>query len=153
MSNPSLNPTLSLSLITYDRGPHPLTNTPRPHHWAYFLDTGTERGTIFQLRGMPGGFYYPGPEDLDMAQGGEVGGVVGKLEVGELKMEVEGDGVEGVVEVIHGVLKGVPVVVDESAEWNCQDWALEGLEGLKGVGVVHEELGRERVKAWLKERW
>lgn len=201
--NPTLPPpplTLSLSLITYDRGPHPLTNAPRPHHWAYYLDTTTtttthrrpgggtaagadseeERGTIFQLRGMPGGFYYPGPEDAGMGQGGEVGGVVGKLEVGEVRVgearvgevgvgEVgvggrggvgvdgeggaEADAVLGVVRMIDGVLREVGVVVDEGAAWNCQDWALEGLERLKKVGVVREDLERGRVKAWLAERW
>lgn len=196
--NPTLPPpplTLSLCLITYDRGPHPLTNAPRPHHWAYYLDTTTtthrrpgggtaagadseqERGTIFQLRGMPGGFYYPGPEDAGMGQGGEVGGVVGKLEVGEVRVgevgvgglegvvdeggvvdgeggkEADADAVLGVVQMIDGVLREVGVVVDESAAWNCQDWALEGLERLKKVGVVREDLERGRVKAWLAERW
>jgi hypothetical protein len=59
----------------------------------------------------------------------------------------------GVVQMIDGVMKDVGVVVGEDAEWNCQDWALEGLERLKKAGVVREDLERERVKAWLKERW
>ncbi|KAK3293100.1 uncharacterized protein B0H64DRAFT_206028 [Chaetomium fimeti] len=171
--------TFTLSLITYDRGPHPLTNLPRPHHWAYFLDppspppssgvsgfdrgagseTETSRGTVFQLRGMPGGFYYPGPEWLDVKDGGVV---VGRLEVGEVrrhKVVGEGDGMDGgwdamagVVKMIDGVLRDVEVVEDENVAWNCQDWALEGLERLKGAGVVYEYLEREGVRAWLKER-
>lgn len=98
---------------------------------------------------MPGGFYFPGAErDMSVSQDGAPGELRDRLEVGE----VDGDGIEGVVDRMVGVLREVEVVKDEGRAWNCQDWALGGLEGLKGLGVVYEWLGREEVRGWLKER-
>jgi hypothetical protein len=172
-------PKNTLYLVTYDRGRHPLTGQPKPHHWAYFLDTTTNdtttttsittsppptsdtphspareaprqeqqqqqqpRGLIFQLRGMPGGFHYPGPERLDAAQGGEPGPVREMLEVGQVDA--------GDVAAVREVLAGVQVVQDEGAAWNCQDWALTGLVRLKERGWVYEGIGGEGVVGWLR---
>jgi hypothetical protein len=99
---------------------------------------------------MPGGFHYPGPEQIDVTQDGGPGELRDKLEVGEV--EVDGADVEGVVGKIHGVLEEVPVVKDESAAWNCQDWAVEGFAGLRRAGVVYGYLEAEGVRGWLKER-
>ncbi|BDD61521.1 hypothetical protein MAP00_006563 [Monascus purpureus] len=40
----------------------------------------------------------------------------------------------------------------ESSGWNCQDWALEGLEKLRADGFIYDGYTRETVKAWLKEK-
>ncbi len=144
----------TLYLITYSRGLHPLTGAVRAHHWAYFLETDPHhtpepRGIIFQLRGMPGGFHFPGAErDMPVSQDGAPGELRDRLEVGE----VDGGGIEGVVGRMEDVLRGVEVVKDEGRAWNCQDWALAGLEGLKGLGVVYAWLEGEGVRGWLKER-
>ncbi|KAK4032342.1 hypothetical protein C8A01DRAFT_41222 [Parachaetomium inaequale] len=108
-------------------------------------------GIIFQLRGMPGGFYYPGPENLGATQDGGPGELRDKLEAGEVGVD-ESAGTQAAVDKIDGILKGVDVVKDESAAWNCQNWALEGFELLKKAGVVYGHLGGEGVRGWLKER-
>jgi hypothetical protein len=151
-------PTHTLYIVTYDRGLHPVTGETKPYHWAYFLDSNhpssdssDPRGIIFQLRGMPGGFYYPGPEQLGISQDGGAGEMRDKLEVGEVKVDKGGD-VGGVVESINAVLKEVEIVRDESAGWNCQDWTLEGFERLKGMGIVYGHLKADGVRGWLKER-
>ncbi|KAG7285051.1 hypothetical protein NEMBOFW57_009671 [Staphylotrichum longicolle] len=144
-------------LVTYDRGLHPLTHAPKTHHWAYFLEldaaTAPEpTGVIFQLRGMPGGFYYPGPEeDMGISQIGAPGELRERLEIGEVDVKDQG-GISGVVDKIDAVLKKVGVVKDEGAAWNCQDWAMGGLEGLKMLRVVYESLNEEGIKGWLRER-
>ncbi len=144
-------PKHTVYLVTYSRGLHPLTGGVRPHHWAYFLETDPRHtpepsGVVFQLRGTPGGFYFPGAErDMPVSQDGAPGELRDRLEVGE----VDGDGIEGLVGRMEGVLRGVEVVKDEGRAWNCQDWALGGLEGLKGQGVVYEWLEGEGVRKWL----
>lgn len=64
-------PKHTLSIVTYSRGVYPLTGLVKPRHWAYFFEIDFNRtdpvGVIFQLRGMPGGFHYPGPESLGVA--------------------------------------------------------------------------------------
>ncbi|KAK3899812.1 hypothetical protein C8A05DRAFT_17809 [Staphylotrichum tortipilum] len=112
-------PRHTIYIITYDRGPHPLTGAPKPHHWAYYLESATttipspnntttttttpNTGTIFQLRGVPGSFHYPGPEHaLPASQHGTPGPVREQLEIGEVDGETE-----KVVEGIDGVLKAV----------------------------------------------
>lgn len=53
----------SFSIVTYDRGERWDDPTKKkPYHWAFFLQTGTTSGVghAFQLRGMPGAFYYFG---------------------------------------------------------------------------------------------
>jgi hypothetical protein len=99
---------------------------------------------------MPGGFYYPGPENMGITQDGGPGELRDRLEVGEV--EVDGVDIEGVVSTIHGVLEKVPVIKDESAAWNCQDWAVEGFTGPRGAGFVYGYLEAEGVREWLKER-
>ncbi|KAK4238614.1 hypothetical protein C8A03DRAFT_14946, partial [Achaetomium macrosporum] len=136
-------------------GTYPLTGKTKPCHWAYFLETDSRgqqpKGIIFQLRGMPRGFYYPGPErEMNVTQEGEPprggGGLREKLEVGEV------DGAEGVLDRIHEVMSEVEVAQDESSGWNCQNWALAGFEMLKGEGFVYPHPTAEGVESWLKER-
>jgi hypothetical protein len=146
---------LTLFIMTYNCGAHPLTGETKPYHWAYFLDTNPRLpdapGIIFQLRGMPGGFHYPGPENLKATQDDGPGELTDQLEVGEV--EVDGSaGTQRAVDKIDGILKGVRVVKDESAAWNCQNWALDGFELLKNAGVAHGHLGGEGVREWLYER-
>ncbi|KAK4247255.1 hypothetical protein C7999DRAFT_32337 [Corynascus novoguineensis] len=150
-------PKLILYLVTYDRGLHPFTGRVKPYHWAYFLETAPHSsgapGTIFQLRGMPGGFHYRGPERLVVSQDGGPGELKDKLEVGEV--EVVGDNANDVQEAIVGIheaLREVEIITDESVAWNCQNWSLRGFERLKQRGVVYEYLAQESVKGWLKER-
>lgn len=145
-----------LYIVTYNRGAHPLTGDTKPYHWAYFLETDPSLldhvpGVIFQLRGMPGAFNYPGPENLRVSQDGGPGEMREKLEVGEVEVDARA-GTPGGVDKIDGILKGVGVVKDESAAWNCQDWTLEGFELLKQAGVVYGYLRGEHVREWLKER-
>lgn len=153
-------PKHTLYVVTYERAPHPLTRQPRPRHWAFFLeppntpgdtrpyspkDAANPRGIILQLRGMPGGFYYPGPEQLDMSQGGEPGWLFERLEVGEVD--------EGDIAAVHETLAAVDVVKDESAGWNCQDWAMAGVDKLReaGKGWIHDKITGEGVYAFLGE--
>lgn len=77
---------------------------------------------------MPGGFYYQGPEEL------EVG-------------EVDGSKMARV----HEILRGIEIEKAEHGGWNCQSWALDGLERLREEGFVYSYLGQEEVKNWLKE--
>jgi hypothetical protein len=111
-------------LLTFDRGTHPLTGVVKPYHWMYFIETEvrdlTSRGYAFQLRGMPGGFYYPGPETLDPAS--ELGEPKDRLEVGQVD---DSD----ILDCIHEIMADVEIVKDEASSWNCQDWALAGLSG------------------------
>jgi hypothetical protein len=50
------------------------------------------------------------------------------------------------------MLKGCRIELVESSSWNCQDWALEGLENLKTEGFVYDGYTAESVRAWLKEK-
>lgn len=84
------------------------------------MENGINLGIAHQLRGMPGAFYYMGPEEVDLAKSRS------------LKEEL---------------LNTV-----ESSGWNCQDWALEGLEKLRADGFIYDGYTRETVKAWLKEK-
>jgi hypothetical protein len=141
-------PKLTLYIVTYDRGTYDLTGKTKPYHWSYFLqpdDTqkASERsGTAYQLHGMPGSFNYQGPEQVpNLAQTGPLNG---ELEIGEVDSER--------VERIHEILSKVPIDLDESTSWNCQNWALEGLGGLKREGFVYEDLDAAVVGNWLKEK-
>ena len=87
---------------------------------------------------------------MDVTQDGGPGELRDKLEVGEVEADV-GD-VEALVGKIHRALEEVSVVKDESAAWNCQDWAMEGFARLRRAGVVYGYLEAEGVGGWLKER-
>lgn len=150
-------PKLILYLVTYDRGLRPFTGQVKPYHWAYFLEMASHNlgapGIIFQLRGMPGGFHYPGPERLVVSQEGGPGELKDKLEVGEVEVVGGNDNdVQEAIAGIHEALREVEIVMDESVAWNCQDWSLRGFERLKQRGMVYEYLAPDSVRAWLKER-
>jgi hypothetical protein len=52
---------------------------------------------------------------------------------------------------IQEILSKVSIDLDESTSWNCQNWALEGLGGLKREGFVYEDLDAGVIRNWLKE--
>jgi hypothetical protein len=97
-------------------------------------------GVAHQLRGMPGAFYYTGPEQVDLAKSGSLRD---KIEIGEVD--------ESVLNRVHEILKEIRVDAVESSGWNCQDWALDGFGKLKAEGFVYDYLTPESVKSWLKE--
>lgn len=56
----------TIYLATYYRGKYAVSGKTKPYHWLYFIPTPSTEGNedlaiTHQLRGMPGGFYYPGP--------------------------------------------------------------------------------------------
>lgn len=61
----------AFSTITYNRGEEwDAPTKKKPYHWAFFVQTGTTpyvRDT-FQLRGMPGLFYYSAEESVDLSK-------------------------------------------------------------------------------------
>ncbi len=139
----------TLYLVTYDRGTYPLTGEVKPYHWSYFLELDKTEpevsGVYSQLRGMPGGFYYPGLEFQTNSQMQEAGYVKDKLEIGEVN--------ETTTLKLSDTLAAVEIIKDESSKWNCQDWALAGFVGLKEAGgIVYDHLTPEIVKEWLRER-
>jgi hypothetical protein len=89
---------------------------------------------------MPGGFYYRGPEHVDLAKSGSLRE---ELEIGEVDDLNLGR--------VHEILSSVRIEMSESSGWNCQDWALDGFEMLKEEGFVYSYLTRDAVKNWLKE--
>jgi hypothetical protein len=113
-----------------------------PYHWSYFIKTAPDesRGIAHQLRGMPGGFHYPGPEGLDLTTSEPPRDI---LELGEID--------ESKLDRIHGILKDLRIETSESSGWNCQNWALSGLDRLRTEGFVYDHFTQEAVKSWLKE--
>ncbi|EPS40936.1 hypothetical protein H072_5194 [Dactylellina haptotyla CBS 200.50] len=55
----------SLYLVTYTRGTDWQTHRTKAYHWAFLIEIDHPKCIKHQLRGMPGGYYYPGPEDAD----------------------------------------------------------------------------------------
>ena len=55
---------LTLQIKSYDRGRHPVHIDLRPYHSTLLINNGpsSPTGTVYQLKGMPGGFHYDGPE-------------------------------------------------------------------------------------------
>ncbi|KAI5863133.1 hypothetical protein GGS23DRAFT_55065 [Durotheca rogersii] len=137
-------PKHTLYLVTHERGQHPITGKTKPYHWSYFiqikLEDGANEGIAHQLHGMPGSFYYKGPENVDLSKSGDL---KEELEVGEV------DG--SLLDSVHEVLENVRIDSVESSGWNCQDWALDGFTKLKEKGFVYDHLTPEAVKNWLKE--
>jgi len=136
----------TLYLCTYIRGNHPITDKVQPYHWIFFIQTDIEaernNGIVHQLRGMPGGFYYQGPEEVDLWKS-ELQRPKETVEIGELD--------DADLEKVHVILKSVQIDKSESSGWNCQDWSLDGFARLQREGFVYDYLTREAVKTWLKE--
>jgi hypothetical protein len=97
-------------------------------------------GIAHQLRGMPGAFYYRGPEEVDLNKSGSL---KEELQIGEVDATK--------LDLVHQRLKECRIDTEESSGWNCQDWALEGLEKLRAEGFVDVTYTKEVVKNWLKE--
>lgn len=64
----------TLYLVTYDRGKYATTGETKPYYCLYFIQLeiigAQNKGIAHQLCGMPGGFYYRGPEEVDLAKSG-----------------------------------------------------------------------------------
>ncbi len=135
----------SLYLTTYDRGEYH-TGIKKPYHWSYFIEMHVQgngvQGIEHQLRGMPGGFYYVGPEPVtfDLAQPNNLRE---KLEIGEVD--------ESLLNRLHEIFGKLWIDTVESSGWNCQNWSLDWFEKLKQEGIVYSYLTPESVKGWLKE--
>lgn len=56
----------------------------------------------------------------------QAGDVKNKLEVGEVN--------EAEIDKMNDVLEGIEIVKNESSAWNCQNWALAGLESFERGG-------------------
>ncbi|KAK6333235.1 hypothetical protein TWF718_011056 [Orbilia javanica] len=181
----------SLYIITYDRGTHWETGDVKAYHWTFLIELSTSTGLKHQLRGMPGSYYYPGPEAADPGseepgrtvminthngttrsnglsedddeeedeEGEQTNGisrddsatqiVVAKLEIGSVDQsrlgEFEKACREGYVEKEE--VKG------GDGRWNCQEWCLGVLEGLKVKDMGRDIwYGREEIKGWLREK-
>ncbi|BDD60318.1 hypothetical protein MPDQ_004700 [Monascus purpureus] len=90
---------------------------------------------------MPGVFYYVGPEEIDLAKFSSLKDELLIEEVDESKLSL-----------VHQHLKECRIDTVELSGWNCQGWALEGLEKLRADGFIYDGYTREIVKAWLKEK-
>ena len=89
---------------------------------------------------MPGGFYYSGPENVDLWKSQRL---KHELEIGEVA--------DSQLEEFHRILTRIPIEKNESSRWNCQDWALDGLDSLKEAGFVWDHITGEAIKNWLRE--
>ncbi|KAK3940147.1 hypothetical protein QBC46DRAFT_386097 [Diplogelasinospora grovesii] len=120
------------------------TGKTKPYHWSYFIQVKFEGsknlGIAHQLRGMPGAFYYKGPEEVDLAKSGSR---KEQVEIGEVD--------DSKLDRVHEILKGVRIDTVESSGWNCQNWALDGFEKLKEAGFVWDSFTLEVLKNWLNE--
>ncbi|KAF7513308.1 hypothetical protein GJ744_009729 [Endocarpon pusillum] len=134
-----------LYLVTYDRGTYLNTGKSKPYHWSFFIQkeikSAVNLGIAHQLRGMPGAFFYKGPEEMDL---NESGPLKEELQIGEVDAAK--------LDLVHERLKECGIDAVESSGWNCQDWALEGLEKLRAEGFVDETYTQEVVRNWLKEK-
>jgi len=137
-------PSHPLLLVTYDRGLHWKSQKPKPYHWAFFIKT--ERvgykvlGTAHQLRGMPGAFYYSGPEQVDLKKSGSK------------KLDLEIGSVEsGKTGRVREILRAIPIEKNEASSWNCQDWSLAALDALRKEGFIDDQYTNEVIKNWLQE--
>lgn len=133
----------SFSIITYDRGERWAAPTKKkPYHWAFFLQTSTTSGVghAFQLRGMPGAFYYSGEETVEVSKSGSKNG---QLEVGSVPVEK--------YERFKQLLRAVPIDNVESSKWNCQNWSLAALDWFRAEGFIAEEYPNNVIQYWLRE--
>lgn len=90
---------------------------------------------------MPRGSYYKGEEDVDLNNSGSLKEdlQVGKVDEAELGM-------------VKRLLQECRIDTDESSDWKCQDWVLEGLDRLRAEGFADQVYTRDVVKNWPKER-
>jgi hypothetical protein len=133
----------SFSIVTYDRGERWDDPTKKkPYHWSFFLQTTTTSGFghAFQLRGMPGAFYYSGEESVDLSRSGSKNG---QLEVGFVPVKKYNR--------FKQLLEAVPIDNVESSGWNCQSWSLAALDWLRAEGLVAEEYPNNVIQYWLRE--
>lgn len=134
----------SLYLVTYSRGRHGLTNAVQPYHWLFFIQAkivgGKKIGITHQLRGMPGGFYYPGPEEIDF-DASQIKRE--EVEIGQVPVDK--------LDKVHELLKEIRIEKSETLRWNCQDWSLAGLDKLRAEGFVDETYTNDVIRHWLKE--
>ena len=133
----------SLLLCTYDRGEDPFDPTKKkPYHWAFILvtDPAKRNGRAFQLRGMPGGFYYSGEESVNIDGSQRK---VHELDIGT----VPGDKYDR----FKQLLAAAPVTNDETSKWNCQNWSLQVLDWLRGEGFITEDYKNEIIQYWVRE--
>ncbi|TVY67449.1 hypothetical protein LSUE1_G007444 [Lachnellula suecica] len=127
----------SFSIVTYDRGGR--WNDPtkkKPYHGAFLeTSTGSGVGYAFQLRGMPGAFYFSGEESVDLARSGSKNG---QLEVGTVPVAK--------YDLFKQLLGAVPIDNDESSGWNSLqvDW-------LRAEGFVSEDYPNNVIQYWLRE--
>jgi len=135
--------TLILKIISSDRGRYPVYNELMSYHWTLPLNNGRSSsiGTVYQLKGMPGGFHYDGPEPNEDVT---VSGYQPK----------ESDAGEVPANKFLGFER---IVADEFISkqeygWDCQSWRASVLEKHKGAGFVHDCITPGSVKAWLKEK-
>lgn len=126
-------------IVTYNRGVDWKTGEVRPFHWAIFIQTdatnGKNEGIAHQLCGMAGGYYYPGPETIDLNKSAKA---KQEMEIGEID--------DTKLTEIWACLKEVNEEKNESSPWNCQDWALEGVEKLRAKGFIGPDNTREVIK-------
>ena len=133
----------AISIITYDRGEKwDAPTKKKPYHWAFFIQTSTTPnvGHTFQLRGMPGSFYYSGEEAVDLSK---IDGENGQLEVGSIPLQK--------YERFKQLLQVVTIDNVESSGWNCQSWSLEALDNLREEGLVADDYPNNVIQHWLRE--
>ena len=102
--------------------------------------SNSEEGIVHQLRGMPGGFHYPGAEPVSKISSFGPGRMEDMVEIGEIPNED--------VASIEGLLRQIDIIKDESSDWNCQDWTEVACVLLKGKGWVYQRI--DTVKTWVK---
>ncbi|KAI5803876.1 hypothetical protein EDC01DRAFT_476687 [Geopyxis carbonaria] len=129
----------SLIIAAYHRGHHWQTNKPKPYHWSFFIFTNptTLSGIAHQLHGMPGNFWYDGPESVDL------GSTCSKVDVGSVQSTK--------LERFTEICREVPIDQGESSGWNCQSWTLEVVDRLRKEGFVDEWVTNEEIRQYLKE--
>ncbi|KAF3929039.1 hypothetical protein ABW20_dc0102446 [Dactylellina cionopaga] len=159
-----------LYIITYERGSHWQTGRPKAHHWAFLIEITPSKAIKHQLRGMPGAYHYPGPEEADAngeepakcfnaaaaadfnTDGASATLVVAKLEIGSV-----GADNSDALEKFESVCKAVYIETEEDkggeGKWNCQDWCLGALDKLQSMPMTCDVWYKgAEVKQWLREK-
>ncbi|KAF3938044.1 hypothetical protein ABW19_dt0201473 [Dactylella cylindrospora] len=163
-----------LYIVTYDRGTHWRTGRPKAYHWAFLIEFSSTRGIKHQLRGMPGGYYYPGPEDASPEKG-QPGKTISTVSTADAHNDVDIDGAlahrvveklgigsvstddPNMLEQFESVSKAAYIETEEDkggeGKWNCQDWCLGVLEGLQSTSVVNDVwYSGTEIWQWLREK-
>ncbi|RDB26067.1 hypothetical protein Hypma_006482 [Hypsizygus marmoreus] len=136
-----MSSTSSLYICTYNRG-RDMYGKVKPYHWMIFVltDPATMDGHVHQLRGSPGTFYYPGVESVRLDRSVNL---VHEVEIGAIPSSELGK--------IEEFLHNIPIVTDESSDWNCQDWTIAGLQKFGDMGWIWDDFKGSAIKKWLKE--